>query len=381
MKTINKEGAKVRILFQKINRLLRTRITTLCDLKVNAKVLVIESDDWGSIRISSKDNWEKLLLEGYPVDKRPYERFDILESDKDVEELSQVLLRYKDVKGHHPVITLNYLSTNPDFEAIRHNGFSSYEFESIEETYKRYPDSHNVIELVKRGILDGIFCVQSHGREHFNVEDWMKSLRNGDYDSLKAFDMEMCGVPPKDNIKQGNRFMGALKADSEESQRRINLIVEEGLKLFEQIWGYKSRTFIAPRYMWNDSIEKVLYENGVRLIQSDRRQKISDGDSIKIHYTGQRNNYGQKYSVRNCHFEPSTEPESRDVDKVISEIKSLFRKHRVVIISCHRINFVSGIQESNRIENLKRLSEILERIIKEVPDVEFMSSDQLIELL
>lgn len=351
------------------------------DFRSSRHILVIESDDWGSIRISSKENWEKLLSEGYPVDKRPYERFDILESDNDVEELSKVLLKYKDAKGHHPVITLNYLSTNPDFEAIRNNGFIKYEFETIEETYKHYPDSHNVLELVKKGISDGIFCVQSHGREHFNVEEWMKSLRDGDYDTLKAFDMRMCGVPPKDNIKQGNRFMGAFKSNSEESQQKINLIVAEGLKHFEQIWGYKSKTFIAPRYMWNDSVEKVLSENGVLLIQSDRRQKVSDDESIRIHYTGQRNWGGQKYSVRNCHFEPSTELGSRNVDKVINEIKNLFRKNRVVIISCHRINFVSGIQESNRTDNLKRLSELLDRIIKEVPDVEFMSSEQLIELL
>lgn len=261
---------KMPILFSKIYRLLKTRIAVLCDERIKSKILVIESDDWGSIRISSKENWEKLLSEGYPVDKRPYERFDILESDEDVEELSKVLLSYKDAKGHHPVITLNYLSTNPDFEAIKNNGFSKYEFESIEETYKRYPNSHNVVELVKKGISEGIFCVQSHGREHFNVEDWMKSLRKGDDDTLKAFDMGMCGIPPKDNIKQGNRFMSAFKSDSEDSQQKIDLIVKEGLKLFERIWGYKSKTFVAPRYMWNDSVEQVLCENGVLQIQSDR---------------------------------------------------------------------------------------------------------------
>lgn len=372
---------KMFTLFNKLYQLLKTRIAVLCDEKVKSKILVIESDDWGSIRISSKENWEKLLSEGYPVDKRPYERFDILESDEDVEELSKVLLRYKDAKGHHPVITLNYLSTNPDFEAIKNNGFRKYEFESIEETYKHYPDSHNVLELVKQGVSDGIFCVQSHGREHFNVEDWMESLRRSDQDTLIAFDLNMCGVPSKKNLNVGNRFMRAYKSSSNSNIDKIKTIVQDGLHLFENIWGFKSKTFVAPCYMWNDDIEEVLQKNGVCLIQSNRCQKISDRNSVRIHHTGEKNCLGQVYTVRNIHFEPSTEPDTKDILALIKNIKKVFKKNQIAIISCHRINFVGGIEKNNRTENLALLDAFFKKLIKEVPDIEFYSSEQMSDFL
>ena len=43
---------------------------------INNKVLVIESDDWGSIRIPSKKAYNNLLNFGIAVDKCPYNSND-----------------------------------------------------------------------------------------------------------------------------------------------------------------------------------------------------------------------------------------------------------------------------------------------------------------
>ena len=58
-------------------------------------------------------------------------------------------------------------------------------------------------------------------------------------------------------------------------------------------------------------------------------------------------------------------------------MKIVFNWHHPVIICSHRVNFIGAINKYNRDKNLKLLSLLLQRIKKQWPDVEFMSSDKL----
>ena len=93
------------------------------DFRTDRHIIVFESDDWGSIRMSNKKDWDELLKIGYPVNKRPYERFDTLESSEDLLALFEVLSKHYDCRGNHPVITANMLMANPDFEKIKNSGY------------------------------------------------------------------------------------------------------------------------------------------------------------------------------------------------------------------------------------------------------------------
>ena len=42
------------------------------------KILVIESDDWGSIRMPSREIYEKSLRAGYRVDLNMFDKYDSL---------------------------------------------------------------------------------------------------------------------------------------------------------------------------------------------------------------------------------------------------------------------------------------------------------------
>ncbi len=53
--------------------------------RTGSKILVIESDDWGSVRMSSPEAYRKLLTKGYPVDQWPYNNMDALECNKELE--------------------------------------------------------------------------------------------------------------------------------------------------------------------------------------------------------------------------------------------------------------------------------------------------------
>lgn len=363
---------------------LRNRaLVSICshkDFRTNRHIVVFESDDWGSIRMSNRKDWDTLLHMGYHVDKRPYERFDTLESAEDLEALFDVLRKYKDSNGNHPVITANMLMTNPDFEKIEKSGFQEYYYEPIAKTYERYFGNAKVLELMKQGVEEGLFMPQSHGREHFNVAQWMKGLQNDDEDLLTAFRYGMCGIAPKAHPEKGNKLLNALLAGNTEEQEEIDNIVAEGLRLFEKMWGFKSHTFVAPCYLWNEQTERVLAANGVELIQSSRASKPAYKSPSRYFYTGQRNALGMFYSIRNCHFEPAINEDGVSIESLMKQIDDTFAQRKIAVFSTHRINYVGGIDERNRQRNLLILDMLLTRLIEKYPDVEFLSSDNLINI-
>ena len=131
--------------------------------------------------------------------------------------------------------------------------------------------------------------------------------------------------------------------------------------------------------------QKTLYEGSVKYIQGLVVQSIPTGTfgnyKKKYHFLGNRNKYGQYYLVRNAFFEPSLTKASDPVGECLSRINIAFRWNKPAIISSHRINYIGSLVEKNRSDNLKLLDELLGRIIKTWPDVEFMPSDELGDLI
>jgi hypothetical protein len=63
------------------------------------------------------------------------------------------------------------------------------------------------------------------------------------------------------------------------------------------------------------------------------------------------------------------------------EIKSAFFWRTPAIISTHRVNYASGMDIKNRDNNLKLLEMLLQNILRTWPDVEFVTSDELISII
>ena len=366
----------VNIFSSVLNRLVSDAVA-LKDYRTDRHIVVLESDDWGSIRMSSKKHWDEMLKLGYAVDKRPYERFDTLESPEDIEALFEVLHKYQDCQGNHPLITANMLMVNPDFERIEKGGFNDYYYEPIAETYKRYYGDTAVLDIMRQGMTEGVFMPQSHGREHFNVRKWIDALRNKEEDTLTAFHHGMCGIAPKAHPEHGNQMLVALLANNKEEQSSIDEIVNEGLRLFEQLWGFKSQSFIAPCYCWNEEMENILAQNAVCLIQAARDKKAAYQSPVKYYYSGEKNKNDQYYSIRNCTFEPSTISSDSSIGILMKQLDESFKRRKIAVFSTHRINYVGGLFESNRTKTLSILDDFLKQLIKKYPDIEFLSSNQL----
>jgi len=345
----------------------------------NRKIVVFESDDWGSIRMPSHESYQWLVKNGYPIAQRPQERYDALESADDLQDLFDVLTSFTDFSGRHPTFTFNTIMTNPDFAKIKAAGYTRYFGEPFTETYQKYAAHQKSFKTFQRGIKAGVFYPQYHGNEHINIARWMKQLQNEDSDSRKVFHLGMAGITAKQKPKLGNQILVAYDFDSEQQrQAQISSLVE-GAKHFESLFGFRSKSFIAPVYTWHSSFEKELSKIGIKYLQGGKIQ-IQPQGANRRHFLGEKNIHGQSYLVRNVYFEPALH--TRDiVGQTLDYIGSAFLMRKPVIISSHRFNYVGFIDKQNKKKGLCQLKRLLQAILKRWPDVEFMTSPELGELI
>ena len=352
--------------------------------RTSRKIVVFESDDWGSIRMPSRAIYEKCIKKGYRVDENLYERYDSLESEDDLDALFHLLSTYRDKNGFHPVITANCLVANPDFEKILASNYNQYFNESVLETFKKYPNHSNCFEMWKNGKDNRLFYPQYHGREHLNVSRFMESLQRRDPDALFGFDNKMPGCISLNSFSKGNFNVEATYYNSLDDKKEKIAIYLDGLKNFERLLGYQSKSMIAPNYTWSRDFDCLVYERGVEYFQGNLKMRepgINKPDYFYSSYLGQQNNFGQLNLIRNCSFEPSLSNQLDPVSECLKEIRISFLLHKPAIISTHRVNFIGGIDENNRKRTLYLFENLILQMLKTWPDIEFLRSDELGDLI
>lgn len=358
---------------------LRNHLINIPGKKLPNKIVVFESDDWGSLRMPSQKVYNELPKEA--VGDNPFNRFDTLENPTDVQALFEVILNHKDCKGNFPIFTLNFVVGNPDFDKIRESNYSNYYWESIESTYKKYfPIDYN-LSLIKEGIDRKIIKPQFHGREHLNSFKWVELLKKGNKNLLDAFDRGVFCIDVKELGLKRDNLMAAFDYENEDSKKFLQKHLKEGMDEFNRLFGFYSESFIAPSNVWDSTTEEVLSLMGVNYIQSLRVQKIPDNKSEqyrkKVNHIGDTNVFNQIYTSRNIYFEPATSTSYDWIGNALSKIAAAFYWGKPAIISTHRINYVGSLDENNRTRSLSMLSSLLKQITRRWPEVEFLSSDDL----
>jgi len=350
------------------------------------KIVVFESDDWGSIRMPDKKTFLRALKKGLQVEKNPYCRYDTLANSDDLNALFDVLRFFKDKNGNHPVITANTVVANPDFNKIRESQYEEYQYEFFTDTLKHYYPNNNVFGLWQDGINEGLFLPQFHGREHVNVYHWLKALKDSHNNLKKAFDLGFWGVPKQlycDKVSLNLQATYDAKNEFEVNFHKNSL--KEGLIIFENLFGYKSHSFIPNNFIFDKhQLSDVLKGAGVSILQGMKYHKQpyfeKDKHPMQRRILGDQN--GIVEMIRNATFEPSqTGRKSNDIAKCMNQIKAAFFWNKPAIITCHRLNFIGAIDEKNRADNLGYFKELLSQILKKWPNAEFKSSVELGNLI
>ncbi len=350
------------------------------------KLVVIESDGWGSIRMPSRAVYERCLKAGYEVDQQIFERYDSLLSEDDLELLFGLLGAFRDRRGRAPVITVNTVTGNPNFDAIAADRCAKYHWEPLSQTFARYPRHGRALELWQRAMQERLIYPQFHGREHLNVALFMNRLQALDPDVKFAFGNRMPGCIPKGPRAGPNAYLRATYFCTEEEKRAVLQHVLEGLEAFEAQFGFRARCLAPPHGIWSEDFNKPVARAGIEAFQgaASLQEPGSDG-TLKLlqRQMGARNQFGQRELVRNVAFEPAFSPNAAQESAVqaLAQIRAAFRKRHPAIIACHRVNFCGFIDPANRDRNLKALEFLLRAILARWPDVEFIHSVELLDLM
>lgn len=361
-------------------RRLRHSLSFFSGWHTNKKIIVFQSDDWGSIRMPSKEVYEIFLQQNTSLDKCHYNRYDSLASEEDLELLFKTLASFSDNNGNHPVFTANTIVANPDFEKIRNSSFSEYYYEVFTDTLKKYPNHGNSFNLWKEGIRSGVFHPQLHGREHLNISRWLDALNRNTPVTRLSFDNHFFGISKDISGEKTINYMPAFDADHEDDYKNHGQILKDAAKIFETLFGFQSKSFIAPSYTWSREMERYFTATGIEYIQTNAYQKVPDlsgGYKYSLHYTGEKNIFGQIYLVRNAYFEPSSKEHVDPVKDCIDRIRLAFRFHKPAIIGTHRVNYIGFINKENRENNLILLRKLLNEIKRNWPEAVFCSTEEL----
>jgi hypothetical protein len=345
-------------------------------------VLIIESDDWGMERIRDKEKFNALRAVGIRVDKDPYSQHDFLETDEVMERLLTFLTSFKDFSGEYLKITANTVMANPDFELIRKDNFMKWHYIPFSDNYAKKKNARNVLSLMKDGNSQNIFISQFHGREHLHVDSWLEALRSHDKETLFAFKQNSYAHPSSYFTTGKMNFQTAFHVRNHQELEFSRMAIQDGVKIFKESFGRRPTSFIAPRYIWPERIEKTLIDEGIEIIQGKivRLEPAgSHNEFLKSHYRFQltKAKYGGLNSVRNVFFEPAQNQQYPWVKNAMKRIRIAFKLKKPAVISMHRLNFVNGIDPENCKGNLEQLAVLIQAVQKEFPDVLFSSSDKL----
>jgi hypothetical protein len=369
-----------------IRKNLYRHLSNLPGWRTKHKIVVIESDDWGSIRMPSLGAYERLERAGLNLkgnDAHRYNLNDSLATFEDLENLFQILGSFRDRQDLNPVFTAVSVVANPDFEKIREADFNEYFYEPFTKTLERYPRCDRSFLLWKEGIEKKLFVPQMHGREHLNVSTWMKALKAGNRQTILAFNEGLWGFVPDPRDLPDTYFQPAfLLQEPSEIGKHIE-IIETGLNLFKQLFGYSASYFVSPNGPINNSLNETLFNNGIKFRSTAKIQHETLGygkTSIRLHYLGQKDKTGITYITRNCFFEPSLIGKDW-VDSCLNDIKIAFSMHKPAIISSHRVNYIGALNIQNRDRGLTQLSCLLKLILKAWPDVQFLTTPELGNLI
>src|SRR5690625_2908189 len=353
--------------------------------RTNRKLLVISVDDYGNVRLASKEAFENLQKAHIPLTSH-FDRYDTLETREDLEALYEVLSSVKDKHDNPAVFTPYSLSCNIDFEAMKENGYSEYVYELLPKTYEKLSSKDHqaysgTCNLWQEGIEKGLMKPLFHGREHFNLNIFNDLLQKKDKDLLTVLENDSyVSIPAHQNYKHG--WTAAYSFYNKEETESFLDNVKDGLQCFKKVYGYASNTFTPPAQQFPLHLEHKLKDYGIAYIDRPRSLNRHLG---KGQYQTEKHKLGEgtdmKVLVRNVVFEPTTIPERDWVNFTFKQVEAAFRMKKPANISSHRVNFCGHIDPKNREVGLTALKELLQKIVSRWPEVEFISADQLGEII
>ena len=351
------------------------------------KIVVFSVDDYGNVRLASRQARERMDAAGLQVLSR-FDAFDTLETREDLEMLFEVLSSVADRNGRHAVFTPFAIPCNIDFERVVAEKYSRYQYELLPVTYDKLaavdPAAYSGAWLLwQEGAAKGLLAPQFHGREHLNLKVFEEKLAARDHEVLSSLanrsytSISASGYPTIS-------YTGAFEFWEFSENQQFEAIITTGLNAFAEVFGCRAVHFTPPGGREHSAIHQCLLDAGVCYLDTPlvKHEHQGRGEYKRsINYTGKRSQLGMTSVVRNVVFEPTDERGFEWVGFALAQIAAAFRWRRPANISSHRVNFCGHVSPENRKQGLEALHRLLKGIVGRWPDVEFMGTGELMPIL
>ena len=337
---------------------------------------------WGSILAGIFATRKALLLDTWD---EPYikELTVLIESDDwgpgedyhagRLNDLLSLLERHQDSVGRLAVLTADMVLAVPNTMHIRSDGFSNYRRRYLDEGFEA------ILAAVRTGMSRGVLVPQLHGIEHLHGDGLLKLGRNRDqrvvgiFDSDSWSDWESLDSPLQAHYIDGTQLPTSplLEAD-----RRV--LIKDACITFNRLFGMPSLSTVAPCYLWDDEVERIWTEHGIRYIQTAGYRcpgRDAEGryiQDVSLIRPGQHNRHGQIYLVRNAMYEPV---DGHGSEGCLREALRAFQQGLPAVISTHRYNFTRTEQEHR--DSLAGLDSVLSELEEYGPSLRYLSSPEL----
>ena len=351
------------------------RVSNLIGPIFKSKIIILESDDWGSDRFVSREVRDKYIPSSQSnICWMSY--VDTFENDEDVSNLIGLLTD----NGNVP-FTMLFNPVNPDFNAIKESEFENYYYIDFVERSLRSESTKNLLGIYNEGIKTGILELAFHGREHLNVQRWLKDLKSGDEIALKGFNDGFWGFSKSYTPDLKHSYRSTFAADSNNYFEFQKDSIEDGIRIMNEIFSTDVKYFIAPDGPFSFLLLEPLEKMGIKYIGLPRLFRDELTKYKRISWLNRKVGDDIHVITRNATFEPASPRKNDWVNSCLFDIDSAFKSRKPAVISTHRANYVGGLNKINRDKGLAKLDELLKQIVKKWPDAIFLTSSQLGDLM
>lgn len=327
----------------------RYRVPLIChwhEPVLKYPVVIIESDDWG------------------PGPDQQAVR---------LQEIGTVLSRHQDTAGRCPVMTVGVVLSAPDVIAIQCNGFEHY----LRITLAN-PRYRELLMVLQDGVRQGVLALQLHGMEHFWPPAFMHlAQQDGEVRRWleQGYKAETETLPP---AVQSRWIDGSVLPSQPLDVAMIETAAREEIVTFRDIFNQSPIVVVPPTFIWTTEVERAWAADGVQFVVTPGQrytirnaQDQPDGVDRQI-LNGEIGDGGVYYLVRDIYFEPTF---GHLPAHVLAEIRQRYRLGRPALLETHRFNFLG--EESVYQHSLCELDRLLSNLLRELPDVRFMSTEEL----
>jgi len=335
-------------------------------------LVLLQSDDWGRVGVRDAEGQEELRAAGINLGERPYDLYS-LETAEDVHELTAVLQSLQDSVGEPPCIEMNFIVANVDFQASATNGFLDIVVKPLAHGLPGRWARPGLFEAYKAGIQARVFAPALHGTTHFCQQAVAHGWTQG---GERAEILQTLWKAETPYIHWRMPWVGYEYWDPEKApadrfipEAQQEHWIEWAARAYQELFGERAISGCAPGYRADLATHRAWHKQGIRIAQN------GPGNSRAPHW----DENGMFHTYRSVDFEPAVNP-ALCWEDCVKSAATWFGRGLPLIISVHSINFHSTLAPFRQ-KTLLVLREFLRALKKRVPDLLYINSKQLLQIV